>query len=104
MKPTDLKFISTLTYLGQTYHIARNQHGYWAINAEYVDDQNRVTRELTGMECHLSDTYEDCVRNLKVCRFCIDWMKQRHLGPFMENMVKAMEAARAEGLLPEFAN
>ena len=53
MKPTDLKFISTLTYLGQTYHIARNQHGYWAINAEYVDDQNRVTRELTGMECHL---------------------------------------------------
>jgi len=56
-----MKRITTVISGTGKYEICKNEHGFWAIEHEYIGADGRLTKPINGLQGLLRDTYEDAV-------------------------------------------
>lgn len=57
-----MKRITTVISGTGKYEICKNEHGYWAIEHEYIGADGRLAAPINGIQGGLSDTYEQAVK------------------------------------------
>jgi hypothetical protein len=61
-----MKKITTYIESGRTFHIFRDQHGYWGFDERDFDQHGMLTVKHNGISGHLKSSLKDCIESISI--------------------------------------
>lgn len=61
-----VKYVMTVNEGGRTFEIVKKNGWYCAIEDKYIDENNRLTQQLTGLQMCASQVLDVCISGVKV--------------------------------------
>lgn len=59
-----MKKITTYIESGRTFHICRDENGYWGIEDKHIDENGKLKVKLNGISGHLKDSVAECIQSI----------------------------------------
>lgn len=59
-----MKKITTYIESGRTFHICRDENGYWGIEDKNIDANGKLMVKLNGISGHLKASVAECIQSI----------------------------------------